>query len=190
MPGARTAGGEVSLWFEWAPDPLILARLADATANALEDLVPPLVASMQIAREDIAQHFATQSAPDGTPWQEWSDSYRSYAETHNIGGILEQTEEMKAAVTSASAFEVTAHEVIFTGGGAPPRWEWHQFGASRSKGGELPARPFVGLDDAAQARVLEVFDMWFSECLNFFVGGGGVVHVRLPSGRIGPRVGL
>lgn len=185
-----TASGEVSLWFEWEPDPLVLARLADETANALKDLVPPLVASMQIAREDIAQHFATKTGPDGSAWKPWADSYTSYGEANNVNGLLEQTDEMMGAVTSASAFDVTAHEVIFTGAGAPDRWLWHQHGASRSKGGELPARPFVGLDDAAQARVVEVFEMWFSECINFFVGASGIAHFRLPSGRIGPRVGL
>lgn len=207
--GSFTGAFGGTITFEWAPDPLIVAKELEGMASALNNMIMPLEASRQIAAQDIQRRFDTKTAPDGSPWEPWSWSYADRAAATNVGGLLEKTGAMRAAAASPSAFDVNAYvgggEVVFTGAGLPDYWMAHQEGATRTRSGAselkaagfgdiganvLPARPFVGLSEEGELAIVDIFDEWFAGVTGFFVGAGGNVQRRLSSGRFGPRVAL
>lgn len=189
------------IFFEWAPEPVVAAEEMDATAKYFENLHPPLEASREIAIADVAQHFASESGPDGGAWAPWSESY---ALQRGPGSILVLSGEMKGASLSREAWPVSNNALAFDGAGVPERWIWHQEGATRrtrnagifehmrNAGMELtdtagvnslPARPFIGLDEAAKVTVTEVFQAWVDGGISFFTHTSGRVQPRTRLGQ-------
>lgn len=125
-------GGEIN--FEWIPDPEVVASKMMEIAGYLDNVESPLVLSQQVLINDIRQRFQTKTDPDGSHWQEWSDSYRPDAEAHNIDGILVRTGELRSSSTSDTAFVVDGHSIFYDTGGLPEYWLWNQEGATRSTG--------------------------------------------------------
>jgi len=52
----------------------------------------------------------------------------------------------------------------------------------------LPARPFAGISEETQFKILDVFDNWFSGALGIAVGASGAVQIRGPGGRFGSKI--
>lgn len=197
------AGGELT--FEWVPDPEVIAAALFEAAAAIENMEPPLMLSRQVAIEDIRQRFDTHTAPDGSPWVAWSESYAPDALRNNIGGILQRTGELEATATAESAFLVDGNSVFYDTGSLPPYWIWHQEGRERSGGGRdasagaatsiedlakqtaqgdlgggnvLPARPFVGTSFEAELQIVEIFDQWFEGAIALGVSSKGKAFPR------------
>lgn len=198
-------GGE--LRFEWVPDPEVIAAALFEAAAAIENMEPPLMLSRQIAIEDIRHRFATHTAPDGSPWVAWSESYAPDALRNNIGGILQRTGELETAATAESAFLVDGNSVFYDTGNLPPHWIWNQEGAERGGGGgkdvnagaatsiedlakqtaqgdtggagnTLPARPFVGTSFEAELQMVEIFDQWFEGAIALGISSKGKAFPR------------
>lgn len=58
------------------------------------------------------------------------------------------------------------------------------------RGKALPPRPFLGMSEEAEAKIWKVFDLWFDEATNIYIGPTGIIQQRLPSGQFGPKVVL
>lgn len=130
-------GGGGNITFDWVPNPAVVAAQLDIAAARLEKVAEPLGLSREVAIADVEEHFAGQHGPDGGAWAPWASSY---AERTSASSILTLTSEMRGAVTSRGAWPIDGTDLLFSGGGAPARWAWHQYGASRSgRGGGLSA---------------------------------------------------
>ena len=204
--------GGGTLTFKWAPSPIIVAADYERAADYLENMMPPLMASRQLAIADVAENFAGEHDPDGNPWARWSESY---VESGQPGpSILNQTGDLEGSATDPRAWPITAREMFFSFGALPEYGIWHQQGASRQSAGKgvtresnlqaiasgvgldsdwgdntLPARPFAGISDETQFKILDVFDSWFSGAMNFAIGKSGTVQTRTAGGRFGPKLG-
>jgi hypothetical protein len=200
-------GGTIEFFFE--PDPEILARKIMALSGYLENFIPPLEASREIAIADMQNHFDTESGPEGA-WAPLS------AETIKRWGehpILNLTGAMEAAATSPSAYPIDGNDLFFSTAGLPfyamyhesgRKGEFHHAIAQMAKaggfklaagyeytGGGMPPRPFIGISEAAQLQIIEIFDAWFEGGVaGFYAGGGGSVQpiLRTSKGtRFGPK---
>lgn len=198
--GAFEDVGGAIIRIEWNPD---LDRVSQALLRAagdVENILPPLVAARRIARDDMEQHFATETDPEGDRWEDLDPKYAAFKEAH--GGndtILDRYGDMRAAATSEDAWEIIGNEMFFNAAGLPPYALTHQTGTTGSKthsgefsnlgrGGNLPQRMFIGLSDQAEAEILDVFDLWFSEAIDIHVHTTGWGQQRVAGGRFGQRV--
>jgi len=103
MPGTRRIGSAALVEFEWFPDPVVFQAKIFAVAEALEDRTVPIIYARQKVQADIQERFKTETAPDGTPWDDWAQSYEPYAEAFPNVGILRQTDELYEMATASSA---------------------------------------------------------------------------------------
>ncbi len=183
-----------------------------------------MVAAATIAREDMQEHFDSETGPDGDHWLPLDEDY--LASKQSLGypdDILHRTGDLEHAATSPSAFKVVGDSIFFDASGLPAYGLIHQTGsgvenvgiasqhryaakfeegyAKREggahsnigigRGNALPARPFIGMSEEAEAKVWAAFDLWFDEATSIAIHPGtGVVQQRLPSGQFGPKIVL
>jgi hypothetical protein len=215
--GRATGAFGGSVFFEWEPDPDVVAMELIRTADRLDDMSQPLLLAREIAISEHLDHFKDQSGPDGEAWAPWASSYEPVARVNNIGDILERTLDLEYAMVDPGAYPISKDSVFFSTGGLPHYWLWNQEGTGSfsdwgrrdtmkadiesrgnifmdtpmgiGKGQALPARPFVGMSVEAQLRILEVFDMWFSTAItsSFTRGGRTVMAERGAGGRFTGR---
>lgn len=209
MPASsfENIGGFGRLTFEWVPNPIIVAEKFETAAARLEHVEEPLALSREVAIADVENHFATESAPDGSPWQPWAPSY---AERTQASSILTLTGAMRADATGRGSWPIDGTDLIFAG--SDPKWTWHQYGASRQAGGssltseeiahytrlhaagafkegvpleavigganELPARPFIGLSEDAKIQIIDIFDAWVAGTISVGIHASGRAQAR------------
>jgi phage gpG-like protein len=183
MPGTRRLSSSALVEFEWIPDPIVYQAKVFAVADALEDRTVPILYSRQKVQADIREHFITETAPDGTPWDEWADSYEPFAEAFPNAGILRQTDELYELATASSAFIVSNDTLFYDAGHMPERGIWHQEGrAARTTAtgshNPLPARPFLGLSDEAEVAIYAFFQDWFDRAVDLYVTTRGRIGAR------------
>lgn len=205
-------GGEIS--FEFVPDPNVYAARLMELAGYLENFIPPLEASKGIAKQDMQNHFDTESSPDGAAWAELNPDYA--AKRGSAHPILQLTGAMHDAAVSDAAYAIDGHDLFFNTGGLPFYWIFHETGregvsgmaeflaraktelakaginmaddASRSGGGGMPARPFVGLSFEAELKIIETFDAWFAGGVSgFYTHPSGTVQRRI-GGKFGAKI--
>jgi phage gpG-like protein len=179
-------------------------------------LDPPLRAAKKIARDDMRERFESQIAPDGTQWRDLDPDYAVKKE-HEVGfiyPILTKTGDLKEKALSEEAWSITGESIFYSTASLPDYWEVHQYGSddygtmfhggnidetghldSGEGGSNIPPRPFIGLSDEAEAKIFEVFDIWFSTGLeeashNFFVSSQGVLQTRGIGGKFGKRIDI
>jgi Phage virion morphogenesis family len=193
------------LIIEVIPDPDELANAYLRVAEELDDTRAPLQASKIVAREDMQAHFDTETAPDGSRWEILSEVTEDEKMRKNYPlDVLRRSGLMEDLATSESNWRVLGDTLWFDTSGLPtrkgrPYWYFHQEGASSSIeydiGGEtvtfdwdLPARPFIGLSEDAQLRVIEIFDAWFDDSIMTFEHPSGRIQTMKPGGGFGPMV--
>lgn len=197
---------EGDLFIEVVPDPDELANAYLRVAEELDNTTAPLEASKIVAREDMQAHFDQEEAPGGMTWEPLTENTleeklrKGYPED-----ILRRRGALEDTATSEAAWDVKGDTLFFDTSILPvdkkgrPYWYFHQVGASKTitydLGGEtvsfdwdLPARPFIGLSDDAQLRIIEIFDAWFDESVMTFQRPSGHIQTRV-SGQFGPIVG-
>lgn len=133
---ASKVGGGI-LTFTWAPSPMIVAQDYDQAAGYLNNMTPPLMASRQLGIEDVDEHFASESGPDGADWAPWSESYiKSFGGMENApDSILNLTHDLWGSSVSPQAWPITAREVFFSFAALPDYGIYHQEGATRTSAG-------------------------------------------------------
>lgn len=162
---------------EWQPDPMILAASIDAVnAGLLDRSVPMAVAGEQL-QASIRQNFETETAPDGTPWDDWAESYAPIAEAYPNEGILKQSTELMDAASRADAVLVTNDTVFYQVDLLPHYGLEHETGRP-DRHPPLPARPFIGLTDQAQAVIEGAFWEWFDGNIDLFPTARGRLGMR------------
>lgn len=172
-------------------DPGVLAALGRFTALGA-NLEGPLRAIGENLVESTKRRFETSTGPDGEPWaantQTTYERYLGLFKTSTTKtGKLSQAGAGRAmakkpligetrSLMSTIAYLVSGGELTV---GSPMEYATtHQFGAAQgafgktTRGapipwGDVPARPFLGLDDADRAMVLDVLE----RALDAAVGG-------------------
>lgn len=183
-------------------------------ANYIDDVDLPLRGAERIAREDMKERFETETSPDGTHWFALDPEYarRKQAEMGFEHPILTRTKALREKATKASAWSISGESLWFSTADLPKYWRVHQegsegFGVTFHHIGEenvlvrdspegsqnLPPRPFIGLSEEAEGKILDLFDIWFSNGLeaatsSFALSSVGTLHVRTPQGRFGERI--
>lgn len=180
----------------------------------VENIDLPLRGAKRIAREDMKDRFESEEAPDGTKWFELDPEYSERKE-QAVGfehPILTRESHLKKAATSEEAWSISGESLFFNTSSLPEYWRVHQEGSegfgvtfakildknvlvrSSPEGDQnIPPRPFIGLSAEAEAKILELFDIWFSEGLEqaskrFAISSVGTLHARTPQGRFGERI--
>lgn len=181
----------------------------------IENVELPLRGAKKIARDDMKDRFDSETAPDGTQWFELDPEYarkkqQYFGFEHPI--LTGKTKELRTKATAEAAFSISGESLFYNTSDLPEYWRVHQqgsegFAVTFHKIGEenilvrtspegsqnIPPRPFIGLSDEAEAKILELFDIWFSAGLEeatkqFMVSSVGTLHARTPLGRIGERI--
>jgi phage gpG-like protein len=190
---------ELVTFYEWEPNPEEVAQALEAVANYVEDTRVPLVASREIARRDMQEHFDTETDPDGMAWAPLDDLYVEGKITQGYSEqILQRTQDLMHAATSEEAWDVFSDTLVFNADVLPRSDDKynvnyglvHQAGKSAVMGphgrpeGGLPARPFIGLSDQAEAEIIEVFDVWYEEGASriYIQPTTGTIQRRMPAG--------
>ena len=179
-PGFVRMGGQAAtIWFDWSPEPLIVAQELRQFAAFYDNMQPPLFASREVAQADFYEHFVEERSPAGVGWQGWADSYKDYAIQHNVG-ILWQTGELVEAATAEKSFIVGADDLTYTAKLPHYGIAHHDGIPDRKKGGHLPSRPFIGLSTEAQFEILGIWEAWFEAGGTIFVERAFVLGQAFP----------
>jgi len=165
-----------SVTFTWEPDPSVYAASFRAVEAALEDQMAPLVAATRVVQTDIAERFATETSPDGTPWQPWADSYADVAAVENVG-ILHKTGALEAAATSTEAMLIRGNTVFYQTGNLPSHGLAHESGQP-DRSPPLPQRQFLGMSEEAAALIYATYGEWFDRSIQLFVTASGKLSAR------------
>ena len=136
-----------------------LRRLVHAGA----DLTPAMRSIAAALEDSVAEAFASQSSPAGVPWADLSDTTKAIRTRRGKwpGEILQVTGNLADGIESRHDADeaVVGTNIVYAA--------THQFGAARgafgtsSRGnpipwGDIPGRPFLGLDDDAEATILAI----------------------------------
>lgn len=117
----------------------------------------------QYITEVIKQSFDNQASPEGVGWSPLTPSTRAWKSKHRYSSkALIRTGKLKRSV----GFTIIGRTAVFAGA-ADDKAPWHQFGTniggSARSGGHrvgVPARPFIGLSDAHEARIQRLVEKW------------------------------
>lgn len=145
--------------------------------QALLDRTRPLATASEVLQADIAEHFETETAPDGTKWDDWAESYKPVAEEYPNVGILRQSEGLYEAATSSEAIVITKDAVFYRTAALPHYGLGHESGIPERKN-PLPQRSFLGMSDEAQMIVYGNFIDWFDDSINLYVTARGRIGRR------------
>jgi hypothetical protein len=147
----------------------------DRVALALQDRSAPLHLAAREAEVGIHEAFITETAPDGTPWEPWADSYKSRAAL-NIG-LLRQSDELYEVATSTRTTRVSHDTVFYDTSFLPHYGLAHESGLPNRKT-RLPQRSFLGLSDESQLLIYGQFVAWFEGALSFYPTASGKIGRR------------
>jgi hypothetical protein len=163
--------------FYWTPDPEVHARAFDRVALALANQTRPLVAAGEVTRADIQERFETETAPDGSAWQDWSESYKPIAEEFPNVGILHQTGDLMEAATSTESVMVRGDTVFYRTPFLPHFGLAHDAGLPDRKN-PLPQREFLGMSEEAAVLIYANFIDWFEGAISWYPTASGKIGRR------------
>lgn len=123
--------------------------------SRLADMSPALDAIGAAVVSETQMRFELQEAPDGTKWAGLSEVTKAQRKAGGASRILRETGD--------NLYDTLTHQLLAGGDGVAVgvnRW-WstvHQFGgmAGRGRKVKIPARPFLGLSEAAAEEVLAI----------------------------------
>lgn len=169
------------LRFEWeyGETPAAMEMQLLSAQRYFENTVGVMEVAKRIAIKDMSEHFEREEDPSGQAWHPWADSYEQRAAAENVG-ILRKSEDLYYAAIDPSSYGIQGegNELVFDTSGLPDYWVFHD---QPTSGGtdRIPARPFIGLSDEAEAEIEAQFVEW--------VEYGGL---RFGGARAGVRTGV
>ncbi len=145
----------------------------DHAAIHARDMREPLHDVQDYVQELISLQFASEGAYRSGGWAPLSEDYEKWKRRHAPGEPLLQLpieliangrhgtpadEKMINVLLGDGAWDITETDALY----APDstRAAWHQEGAMRSRGGELPARPVLDLDQEDYDAIENIFERW------------------------------
>jgi len=192
---------ELFLTYDWEPPVEDTFLALSAVGEYMTSLYDVLVEARAVAMSDMEHRFMTETDPYGRHWEELVEEYATEKEESGFSGpILTRTGELRDAATSREAWEIAGEDLFFNFSGLPEYGFAHQFGASRTRGGNLPERQFVGLSEEAMGnlegiggrKIANAQAIWETGArggvAGYYVHPGGAVQERLSSGRFGKKV--
>ena len=151
-------------------------ELQEILGRAVQTLTNPKLLFMEIGEELLAIHrvrFLRQQSPDGTPWQPLADWYQA-SKAKNRDKIL----TLDGHLGGKLRYQATGQGVEF--GSDRPYAAIHQFGGTirphkakalnvrnrLAKSVTMPARPWLGLSDEDQQRIIEIAKSHLTNAFN------------------------
>lgn len=152
-------------------DPLLVAEAIGVAESRERRFIAPLRVIRRTISDDVKESFLTETDPEGNPWDPWGESYADRAATENISILRKQPEyhrgggkQLYDAATNldnylirskgVSSAAIGGGSIALIGSNLPDYWIYHQEGTSR-----IPARPFIGVSDAAEEIIFRILDM-------------------------------
>jgi len=122
----------------------------DRLLRATRDLSDPMAEIAEVLLENTQKRFERGQAPDGTPWAPLSPKYRRSRRKRRSRGadailVLDDHLRGELHATSGRDWAEVGSSRIYAA--------THQFGDPRRN---IPARPFLGLDDQDLANIHEI----------------------------------
>jgi hypothetical protein len=176
-------------------DPFLVAEEIDIADVKLRAFRVPLTQARAVIRSDVVERFETETDPEGNPWAEWSESYRPRAERENVGILRKEsahhepagTPSLFEAVSDLSTYAIRSRgisqaaigggDIALVGSNLPDYWVYHQDGTSN-----MPARPFFGVSEEAEATIYTIFDDHVDRSLAGMVRRTGQPIIRTERG--------
>lgn len=128
----------------------------------VRDMREPLTETKDHIQSVMNLQFLTEGEYRSGGWVPLSPDYEEWKIAHSPGSILVLTDEMRQVVLSDGSWAVLTDEAEFYP--LSEKAGWHQEGVlDRGRGGELPARPILELNEADYAYIEQVFVEWLDE---------------------------
>lgn len=145
--------------FEWDyPDPPEISYRFLRLQHAFEDTLILTEQLAEIAREDIQQHFLTETDPQGKAWEPLVEP------AENQVGILRLSEDMYHAAVQNAIVSDERH-VYFEADVLPPYWVYHEQPGGGSQ--RIPRRSFIGLSSAAKFDMEVAAANWLNNVIDY-----------------------
>lgn len=145
-------GSAIRLDFDLDPTELVVRELVHIE-DYLEDTMSLALAAKEILQLDVAQHFATETDPDGNAWAELVKPHKDQQ------GILQLSGDMRDDAVDDGAWTVNSVGVFFDANQLPPYWFYHDVGSARIPRGP---RAFIGASEEAANKVEMLGDSWLA----------------------------
>lgn len=99
-------------------------------AGELDNVTLPMLAARHIAMEDMQQRFDTETDPENTPWEPLDPDYWRYKQSLGFPDkILQRTQDLMHAATSADAWLIFENTMMFNPEVLPSYGLLHQAGS-------------------------------------------------------------
>ena len=98
-----------------------------------------------------------KTAPDGTPWEPWSEAYAKTREPHQ--SLLVADNKKGSRLWDSLTHEVIGDDIVIVGTNIIYA-ATHQFG-DESRG--IPARPYLGVSDQDEDDIINTFNSLYGE---------------------------
>lgn len=160
--------------YEWFPSPLVMADGMDTAATKMHDVGVPLRAAIPIVINDVRNHFAQQTSPDGAPWAPWAVGGEQgpageYTRDYVGGeGILHDSGALESHATSPGSYVVVGNNLEYIPSGIKDE----VFSVPGPYNINVWERPFMGLDEEGMNLVQVEFMSWMNNILAFTSAAG------------------
>lgn len=175
-----------------AEDLMAAETLMLEIAGELDNVALPMIAARHVAMEDMQKRFDTETDPEDNPWTPLDPDYWRYKQSLGFPDmILQRTQDLMHAATSADAWLIYENTLMFNPAVLPDYGLLHQEGTGNSsshgarqeyversqaagnvvggthtsmgigRGNALPPRPFIGMSEEAEGKIWLIFDEWF-----------------------------
>jgi len=156
-------------------DPLVTVQQLDTLGMELREFEKPLIATSRVMADDVKENFDTESSPDGTAWQQWSEKYGYVARARGQTKLLQWTGDLYDSATKISSYTIESTRlgegsVSIDPNKLPDYWVYHDQPDKPNLTGETgksksPQRKFLAISDRAKRAIDTIFDEWFDGTL-------------------------
>jgi phage gpG-like protein len=153
-------------------DNLVMAF--NGMAEEGEDMRDPLRQVALYVQDTVWEQFLTEGDRSGG-WIALTTRYREWKEDR-VGDmpILQLTTDMfEAAISGSAVREISDDEVAYVID--DEKASWHQYGAERSKGGDLPPRPLVELHPPDYEHMEGILEDWYADMMQEELAEHGLI---------------
>lgn len=154
----------VGLKLDLSGDVALQTRLKALSNFRLDDLMGYVADEVENQTRRRIQE--EKQSPDGTEWEEWSESYED--SRHDGQSLLEGEGHLVDSITSAitaSGAEVGSNLVyaaVHQHGIDDPAQSYKRKGKTYTRHMHIPARPYLGINEENELDIRSVIEDWFA----------------------------